>query len=483
VVNDEVHEPTGSVPDVPSGGRPDGAPEPPPDTSGAPDGAPGGAEPPAAKKSRHPFRRIASALLIFIGSVLAPLSVLSVWAKATITSTDRYVATVTPLASDPRMQAAITDRITSEIDARIQVPAAVKNALPQRAQSLVGPIENAVEGYVHTLVAKVVASPAFEKIWVEANRVAHQQLVNLLEGGNKGGVTVKNGHVTVDLHQVVAAVKEQLLAHGFTAASHIPTGAVPSSTITLFSSKGLEKAQTGFNALNTMGLWLPFIALAFLAAGVLLARRRRAALVRCAIYVAVGMVILLIVLAVLRHVYLADIGSKVQSQPAAAAAFDIMVRFLRQSTKAVLTLSVLVALAVWVTGATRRATAIRTATGRLLGRAGSALESAGVLPAGLRDWFLRFRWVLEVAVIVLFFLAVILWSFPTGLVIFLLALAALGLLGVIGIIRSRTPAELADLIERREAAAGQAPAAGSTPEGEEAEGAPSEPMSVGGGAR
>ena len=40
------------------------------------------------------------------GCALAPLSVVSVWARSEVTDTDRYVDTVAPLAKDPAVQAA-----------------------------------------------------------------------------------------------------------------------------------------------------------------------------------------------------------------------------------------------------------------------------------------------------------------------------------------------------------------------------------------
>ena len=51
-----------------------------------------------------------STLLIVVACVLAPLSVVSVWARGEVTDTSRYVQTVAPLASDPAVQQAVTNR-------------------------------------------------------------------------------------------------------------------------------------------------------------------------------------------------------------------------------------------------------------------------------------------------------------------------------------------------------------------------------------
>ena len=54
-------------------------------------------------------------ILIVLGCVLAPISVVGVWAGNQITDTGRYVATVQPLIDDPAIPNVLTDRITNEI--------------------------------------------------------------------------------------------------------------------------------------------------------------------------------------------------------------------------------------------------------------------------------------------------------------------------------------------------------------------------------
>ena len=72
--------------------------------------APPLAEPPVAvppRPRRQRWRSVVATLLIVIGCILAPISVVAVWTKNLVTDTDRYVATVQPLASDPAIQSAV----------------------------------------------------------------------------------------------------------------------------------------------------------------------------------------------------------------------------------------------------------------------------------------------------------------------------------------------------------------------------------------
>jgi hypothetical protein len=60
-------------------------------------------------------------LLIVVGCVLAPLSVVAVWTANQVSDTSRYVANVEPLIRDPAIQNALTDKLTAEIVTKINV--------------------------------------------------------------------------------------------------------------------------------------------------------------------------------------------------------------------------------------------------------------------------------------------------------------------------------------------------------------------------
>lgn len=72
----------------------------------------------------------------------------------------------------------------------------------------------------------------------------------------------------------------------------------------LFDVKNLTRAQAAFNLLNTLGIWLPVIAIVLLGIGVAVAKSHRRALVGAAVGVAVGMLVLALSLAVFRTIYL-----------------------------------------------------------------------------------------------------------------------------------------------------------------------------------
>ena len=216
------------------------------------------------------WRTATSALLITLACLLAPLSATAVWASRQVSDTDRYLETVAPLAHDPAVQKTIADAVTNAIFEAVDLRAITTqtlDAISQRGlpppiaanlQALSGPLVSGIQGYVRGQVDNLVASPQFATVWRQANQTAHASLVSLLEGEQGGALSAQNDTVTLNLAPIIAQVKERLLANGFSLANRIP---VVNKSIVLVQSDGVTKAQGLYRLLNTLGTWLPIIAL------------------------------------------------------------------------------------------------------------------------------------------------------------------------------------------------------------------------------
>src|SRR5260370_23521870 len=78
--------------------------------------------PERAPRHRMSWRTPVATLLIVIGCLLAPISVLGVWTANQVSDTNRYIPNVTPLISQPPIQHALTDNITNAIVPQINGP-------------------------------------------------------------------------------------------------------------------------------------------------------------------------------------------------------------------------------------------------------------------------------------------------------------------------------------------------------------------------
>ena len=400
--------------------------------------------PGARRVGRQRWRSIVATLMIVVACVLAPLSVVAIWTRNQVTNTDRYVATVTPLASDPAVQQAITDQITAQVFTYIDIQALTTQAVdalsarvegrglpPQAAaalQGLAGPVANGVQGFVRTQVERIVQSQAFEDAWIQANRVAHEALVKALTGEGGGAVTVEGDTVSLNLAPFIQTVKQQLVAQGFTLAERIPQ---VDKSFVLFQSEDITRAQRAFSLLNTLGVWLPVIAIVLLVLGVYVAKDHRRALVGAALGVAVSMVVLALALTVFRSIYLDAVPAAVLPHDAAAVLYDTIVRFLRLGLRTVLVLGLVVAAGAFLSG--QSVTAVRTRQGlsNAIGWLAGGAERAGFSTGPVGTWVYANKKALRIGAVALAALALVFWGRPTGKVVLGLTLALLVVLALI----------------------------------------------------
>jgi hypothetical protein len=390
--------------------------------------------------ARQRWRSIVATLLIVVACMLAPLSVAAIWTRNQVTNTDRYVATVTPLASDPAIQNAIADQITAQVFTYIDIKGLTTQAVDALAgrglrpdvagqlQAFAVPIANGVQSFTRSQVGKIVESDAFADAWVQANRVAHEALVKALTGEGGGAVTVENDTVSLNLSAFIQTVKQRLVESGFTLAARIPE---VNASFVLFQSADITRARKVFNLLDTLGVWLPIITLVLLVVGVYVAKDHRRALVGAALGVAVGMVVLALGLTVFRAIYLDAVPAQALPHDAAAVLYDTIVRFLRLGLRTILVLSLVVAAGAFLTG--QSVTAMRTRQG-LTGAIGwlqGSAEHAGWRTGPVGTWVYDHKRALRIAAVTAAALTLVFWGRPNGKVIIGLAVALLVALAVI----------------------------------------------------
>lgn len=294
--------PHSSEPDRPERSRPTPGGQPPsPDQARLDDLQRRMAELEGGSKQRHRGRSVLSAVLVVLAALLSILSVVGVWANSIVGDTDRYVATVAPLADDPDVQTAVTNRATAAILAEIDVKAlvqelsaaAAQEGVPPEAAKLIsglsGPIESGLKELVSSTVRRVVSSEAFETLWIDANRVAHTALDKALTGKGGGAVALKGNEVVVDVGPIVAKAKDELVKSGFSLAAKVPE---VHTDFVVFSSDELGEVKTYMRILQIVGNWLPVVTVLIAAAAVFLSARRRRTLVTVALSIAFAMLLL-----------------------------------------------------------------------------------------------------------------------------------------------------------------------------------------------
>jgi len=396
-----------------------------------------------AGEPRRLWRTALGTMLIVLGCALAPLAVTAVWLRSQVTDTERYVATVAPLAHDPAIQRAVTDQITAEIFSRLDVVGLTNQAADALAsqgmpdpvaatvRGLARPIANGVQGWVHDQIGRLVASDEFARAWEEANRSAHTQLVAALTGENTGALVVEGDAVSIKLATFITAVKERLVANGFSLAERLP---VVDAQFVIFQSADIGRAQRAFRLLDALGTWLPVLALGLIVAGVLASPRRRRAVVAAGVGVVLAMLLLGGGLAVARPMYLNAIPSGAVPSDAAAALFDQVVALLRISLRMVLAVGLIVAVTAYLSGPSPAAVRTRRTVARGLSAVRHGAGRLGLRTGPVGDWVAVHRRGLRLATIALAAAVLVFWNYPTAAVAVTITLAALLVLALIEVL-------------------------------------------------
>jgi len=397
-------------------------------------------------KHRGRWRAPVAALLITLGCILAPVAVLGVWAGNQVSNTDRYVANMAPLISEPAIQHALSARITTEITDRIDAKALTTQAaaelsrdrLPRLSALLTnfsGPIANGINGFVGTSVSRIVASPAMATLWAQANRTAHQSLVNVLSGEGNGALAEKNGQVVLEIGPLVTQVQQQLTARGLTFANKIPS---VNATFPLFEAPNLAKAQQGYRLVNTLKWLLPFLSLLLMAAGIFVARGRRRGLIGAALGLSASMLVLAAALLIARSIYLRSVPQSVLPADAAAALYDTLIRFIRDGLRVLLLVGLVVATGAFLTGPSAAAVRVRRTARAGIDWTRARSERAGVHTGPVGEWVSAHKTVLRVAAVAVAALIFVFWGTPSLALVIWLVVLLLVVLGVIELLGGKS---------------------------------------------
>jgi len=393
-----------------------------------------------ARRRRKPGRTTAAIICILLGALLAPVAVVGSWARGLVVDGDRYVDTVAPIADDPLVQSAIENRVTTAIVTALDLESVTTQATDALAnlnlppvvstgiQSLQGPLLDAITGFVHKQVVKIISSDAFTTTWTEANRTAHEQIVATLRGDPDAIAQISStGELTLDLTPIIEQVKASLVDAGFTLAGRIPTVTV---TLPIASSADLVRLQNAYRAIDFLGQLLPWLSLGLLAVGVIAAQRRSRALVVAGLSLAGAMALLALALAIGRSFYASSLPPTVQRPDVAVAIYDQFVSLLRIELRVGLVLGLLVAIIAFVAGGTPAATSLRASSSQASAWLRGAGDRHGVSTGPVGIWLFEQRTLVRVVVIALAVLALVLADRLTPAYVITVAVIALVVIGV-----------------------------------------------------
>ncbi len=308
-----------------------------------------------AEPQRHTGRVVTARILVVLATLLGIVAIFASWARQQLLDTDQWTKTSTELLQDPQIRDQVSTYLVDELYANVNVSQEIQGRLPNDLQPLAPVIAGGVRNLLDKVSQNALERPAVQGLWTDANRVAHEQLVRVIDGGG-GNVSTTGGVVTLDLRGILTNIAARLGLPGKVVAK-IPPSA---GTITVLKSDELGQAQDAAKALDTLGYWLGFICILLFAIAVWLAVGRRR---QTLMFAGFGLIAAGLVVAVGRGA----IGSSVVDalvptaavKPAASSAWSIGTSLLNTLAWQAIILGIATVIAAWLGGPSRPATSIR----------------------------------------------------------------------------------------------------------------------------
>ncbi len=311
------------------------------------------------EKTGSRVRRIFTWVLAILAILLIVQAVIVGWAKTTLLDTDTFVSTLTPLAQDEAVAAALSVRIGDAVVVATGLEDSISEALPAELTFIAGPVATATGNLVATVANDLILTDAFTTVWSTALRTTHRSLTVLLTGN--GALVSENGTVAIDLdtiaEPVVVAVSDRgldivaLVGEDFTLGQ-----------IVLAESDTLDSAQAAVEFLDMLGWLTVLLAIVAIGAAILVAPDRRRQIAILGFGTVIALSIDLISLRLGRGLTVGAIGDDI-NRSAGLAVWDALVGNLTNTIWAIAFLALVVGLGAWFFGPGPRATRLRIAAG------------------------------------------------------------------------------------------------------------------------
>lgn len=373
------------------------------------------------KRRRSRGRTAAAIALVLIGCLLAPVALISGWARLELVDTDRFVDTFAPIAADPEVQTYLSDEISTAINAQLDIEGLTSDLfagieqleLPPKATAalslLEGPAVSGIESLIGQTVTRFVESDAFAETWETALRFTHTNLIASMQGDPEAAIEIGgDGTLSLQLGPVIDVVKQKLVDRGLTFVESIPS---INLSVALAQNDAFVLVQTLYALSVAAGTWLPWVMLVFLIAGVFVANRRMNALAWTAGGFAFSLLLLASGVGVGRMFFLQTVSPSVMPLGAAEAVFDGLLRFMMSALTAFIVLGLFIMIIAWFMGSSKPAIRVRAASDSGLRHLRESADDKGVTTGAFGRGLDRWAGLVFLA-IALFAAAVILFARP-----------------------------------------------------------------------
>jgi hypothetical protein len=304
---------------------------------------------------RSKGRRIGVRVLVVLGTLLAIVSMVSVWAREQALDNATWNRTSAELLANPQIQTALGTYLVDQLYDNVDVPAEIEKVLPTNFKPLAPVAAAGARDLIDKAAIAALGQPAIESILSDATNLAHSEIVTILDGGGQT-ISTQNGQVTLDLGAALQRISQRVGLPASISEKLPPDSAV----VPIVQSQELEKLQNLAKALKAVAFISTVLAILFFVLAVWLASGRRG---RVLMEVGGGLVIAGLAVIVIRD----SAGSQIVNslvtdtsiKPAATSAWNITSSLLGDLAVQSIVLGVIFAIAGFIGSQAKAAIAFR----------------------------------------------------------------------------------------------------------------------------
>ncbi|HVD86446.1 MAG TPA: SHOCT domain-containing protein [Solirubrobacterales bacterium] len=282
--------------------------------------------------------------LVILGSLLAFLSVFAIWTERQALNTDDWVSTSGKLLHNKTIRTAVGDYLVDQLYENVDVRKELEEILPGDVKELAGPAAGGLRQVAGDGAEKVLETSTAQRLWEDANRTAHEQLLAVLEN-KKEAVETEEGNVSLNLGSLLTNLADQV-GIGEQLAEKLPPDA---GQIEILHSDELQTAQNIAIAIKGLALLLSVLTFAAFAAAIYISRDGRWVTV---LFSGIGLISAGFAVVVARHIaggIVVDQLVRTESaKPAGEAAWSIGTSLMTSIAITVIVVGALFAVAGWL---------------------------------------------------------------------------------------------------------------------------------------
>jgi hypothetical protein len=312
--------------------------------------------------------------LIVIASLIGFLATFAIWANRQLLETDTWTDTSTKLLEDPEIRSQVADTMVDTLYTNVDVQAELQQSLPPRLQPLAGPAAAGLRELTLKLANQALERPRVQQLWEDANRKAHQTLIDVVEHGG-------DEDVNLDIGTIVNQLGQQA---GVDVSGRIPPGV---AEIEVLPNDKLSSAQKAMKALRGLAIVLTLVALGLYGLAIYLAGGWRREALRSVgfAFIAIG-ILVLVARSLAGDAVVNSLSSTEAVKPAVSNTWEIGTSLISAQGGALIFYGLFIVVGAWLAGPAGFARTARRAIAPILERRVIAYSALGLLLLLLFIW-------------------------------------------------------------------------------------------------